>query len=106
MAPPVYSTSFFLGIAPVGLTLIGTVPSSEVWTLRSFTAAFSTNAADRCDLQAGSPSIYLIRLQPPTGVPWTEWEGRVVLPPGTPLYINRVQTQGGTSVSGYRLSLS
>jgi hypothetical protein len=112
MSRPAYSTNFFNVATVSGPTHLGTVPSNEVWVLRSMFATFGTFAgyvAAAVGLSAEGPWSWLcqstgariIGVQHQT----FQWEGRKVFEPLSEVWVNTSTSDtGDLDLNGYVLS--
>lgn len=105
MSQQVYSVCITSQDLPAGITVVGPAPAGTRWVVRSMSVAYPASGGQTVSLRFDKPAIYVVRLPLPTAVPWAYWEGRIVVPDGTALLIDRGTTGGGVTISGYQLSL-
>lgn len=102
-----YSTSFFAGTHTGGLVQVFTPATGHVYVLRQITAYEAAAAGDAAEVSTGVPGSTIPiwhQESSSTVLQSLSWEGRVVLPPGSGLFVATAGAAWYFTLSGYDLS--
>jgi len=108
MSRPVYSKLLIAGYSSTPSEQFkNTVPAGVIWVVRCIDVFNGGSGA--FDIQAndthGDPFFVPFATGVENGPKTYHWEGRQVLPSGTPIYVNTADGPYSFSVSGYELTL-
>lgn len=99
-----YSRSLLLASLPVGTSAVVSAGPNLTWVLRQVTCLQAAATGSLILVRSNTSGLpVLINLVAPASS-WSEWQGRLVLPPGTGFYIDVRVNTAVVSVSGYELT--